>query len=363
MTAIIVVLMKISITGMLWHETLGLGVFFLFLFHKLINYKTLSGLFKKFRKITARSKSMLVLDILLFIDFSVVVATGIMISQKLFESAFELTNQYFISTIHHSSAYIGLILISIHIGLHWSYIINTVKNKLHVKNASRIRAVLSRVLAVLIMLLGVQGSFNQNVLAEISQPLQSKNTASDSYSSGDENISNTQEYSASNSQTQTSVEDSASSVKNITLEEYLSSLFCTLCPKHCPLSSPQCANGQALAQEATEDYYSIYGDVSQSSDSSNTSAQTSGSVDDTVISDNENSKNGKHESYEKTSQLSEITSESYTATTVNINGSSETDADTAAKNIPIKNAAEYISIMGLYIGGTHYLVKIPKNKK
>jgi hypothetical protein len=41
-----------------------------------------------------------------------------------------------------------------------------------------------------------------------------------------------------------------------TLQEFLSKLTCTACGKHCPLTSPRCAKGQAQVEAATETYNS-----------------------------------------------------------------------------------------------------------
>jgi hypothetical protein len=39
MTMLLVVLMKTTFTGMLWHEVLGIGLFLMFIIHKLVNIK------------------------------------------------------------------------------------------------------------------------------------------------------------------------------------------------------------------------------------------------------------------------------------------------------------------------------------
>lgn len=350
MTTILVVLMKITITGILWHELLGIGVFLLFIFHKLININTLSCLIKKFKKIPIQSKSMLILDILLFINFIVVVGTGILISQELFSSYFALSNAYLVSAIHHSSAYIGLILISIHIGLHWSCIINIVKNKLRLKNTSRIRTAFSHIAAVAIMFLGIQSSYNQNVLSVVSQPLNNESAALASSVTDSEDIlllNNSDTDSTSANTTAYNV----SFTSEITLNEYLSSLFCTLCPKQCPLSSPMCSKGEVLAQEATAEYYSQYGSSSTASTAENNT------TDENDSAENSYNTKGKHRSYE-------ASEEDDKSNIVENNEENDVITDTtAAEKLPIQNAFEYVSIMGLYIGGTHYLIKIPRKKK
>ncbi len=354
MTAVLVVLMKITITGILWHELLGIGVFLLFIFHKLININTLSCLIKKFKKIPIRSKSMLILDILLFIDFIVVAGTGILISQELFSSYFTLSNTYLVSAIHHSSAYIGLILISIHIGLHWSCIISIIKDKLHLKNANRARTILSRITAVAIMFLGIQSSYNQNVLSVISQPINSNaSSVLGASTAGLEDISLLNDNSIDvPSQNTTAYDVSASDTT--TLNEYLSSLFCTLCPEHCPLSNPLCSKGEVLAQEATAEYYSQYGSSSSPLESDNITTDENDKDDDST----ENYYHGKGNR-----RLRETSEDEDNVNTADNNDENAETETLVSKKLPIQNAFDYVSIMGLYIGGTHYLIKIPRKKK
>lgn len=360
MTVIIVVLMKTTFTGMLWHEILGIGVFLLFIFHKLINFKTLSCLIKKFKKVPAKSKSMLILDILLFIDFIIVVATGILISQELFSSYFSLANAYLISTIHHSSAYIGLILISVHIGLHWSCIMSIVKTKLHLKDVSRIRTVFSRMVAIAIMLFGIQSSYDQNVLSTVAQPLSAGSTSLAASSDSTEDLLLSEESTASADTSQTAVAYSVSTSSEITLDEYLSNLYCTACSRHCPLSSPQCSKGVVQAKEATTEYYSIYGDSSTTADTPSTDNTTT----DDSTNEEATHQNGKRNSQEDSTEnddTEDTTSED--STTSSQEDTAAEDISATASSLPLENTLDYISIMGFYIGGTHYLVKIPRKKK
>jgi hypothetical protein len=300
---------------------------------------------------------MLILDILLLADFVIVVGTGILISQELFVSAFNLSNPYLVSAIHHSSAAIGLILISIHIGLHWPCIMSIVKNKLHLKNANRLRTVLSRVIAVAIMILGVQSSYNQNVFAAITGPLSTTDISFNTAADNEDIVTDTSTGNIS----QTSTAFSVTAADDITLEEYLSSLYCTACPKHCPLSSPQCSKGISLAQEATTEYYALYGDSSTAAD---TPSAEEDITDEYTDSEENNSDEGaSHQNGKRRSQKDSSEQENEDSAVAAQNDNVTEDIPTAAARLPIENALDYISIMGLYIGGTHYLVKIPKKKK
>ncbi len=49
--------------------------------------------------------------------------------------------------------------------------------------------------------------------------------------------------------------------EEMSLSEFLSTLRCDGCRKGCSLLSPRCTRGRANAQEATTEYYAIYGEA------------------------------------------------------------------------------------------------------
>lgn len=48
--------------------------------------------------------------------------------------------------------------------------------------------------------------------------------------------------------------EDAKSEGSASLQEYLSKLFCSGCGRHCPLTAPQCATGQAYVEQATAEF-------------------------------------------------------------------------------------------------------------
>ena len=48
--------------------------------------------------------------------------------------------------------------------------------------------------------------------------------------------------------------------EEVSLEEYLSGLFCNQCGRHCSLLSPRCGRGVEQASAAEAEFYQIYGD-------------------------------------------------------------------------------------------------------
>ncbi len=360
MTIIIILLMKTAFTGIKLHEIFGIAAFTLFLIHKLINIKLIKNMFNKFSNKNIVQKFIIITDLFLLIDIFIIIVTGVLISQYIFNNALSISNLSIYSAVHHGSAYLGMLLISVHIGLHWNFIINMLKKIFKVKYISAFRTIVLRITTVIIMLLGIKASFNQNVLSNLIEPFYISNNNMSQSSTGAYNDNQSTEYTASEDQSDTITPTNITVVAAPSLEEYLSSLFCTLCPKHCPLSSPMCSKGEVPAQKATADYYSLYDSSSASADNS----LTENDKEDNNINDEENSKsessyngNGKHHSYE-------TSKEDDNSNTTESNDENEVITDTTASDkFPIENAFDYVSIMGLYIGGTHYLVKIPRKKK
>ena len=50
--------------------------------------------------------------------------------------------------------------------------------------------------------------------------------------------------------------------ETVSLDDYLGSLFCSGCGKHCSLLSPRCGRGQDQASQAAAEYYETYGEES-----------------------------------------------------------------------------------------------------
>lgn len=360
MTIIIILLMKTAFTGIELHEIFGIAAFIFFLIHKLINIKLIKNMFNKFSSKNIVQKFVIITDLFLLIDIFIIIGTGVLISQYLFNNVFSISDLSIYSAVHHGSAYLGMLLISVHIGLHWNFIINMLKKIFKVKYISAFRTIVLRITTVIIMLLGIKASFDQNVLSNLIEPfyISNYNLSQSSAGAYDDNQSTGYTVTLEN-QSDTITPTNSTGDAAPSLEEYLSSLFCTLCPKHCPLSSPMCSKGEVPAQEATADYYSLYGSSSASANNSLTENDT----EDNNINDEENSKsdssyhgNGKHRSYE-------TSKEDDNSNTTESNDENEVITDTTASDkFPIENAFDYVSIMGLYIGGTHYLVKIPRKK-
>lgn len=188
---------------------------------------------------------------------------------------------------------------------------------------------------------------------------------------------------------------------SLTLEDYLSKLYCTACPKHCPLSSPRCGRGEQQALKAEQAYYQSHNSTASSSESSiaenslpvsedsaiqsnekdSSSTSSSGSENSTVSSSSASQDEESLEDYlsklyctacpkhcplsnpqcgrgELQAQQAE---QEYYAT--KNTSSSSTSENASSQNNPLAPFAEFTPIMGLFIGGTHYTLEFIRKIK
>lgn len=260
MTVIFIILMKIFFTGVLLHEVIGLVIFLMFILHKYWNWTFIKKTTKNILigKVNPRVLINYLLDWMLFIDTVLIIISGILISQELFPFL-NASNISLWSAWHHFFAYVGLILIGLHIGLHFNTIMIQLKKMLHIKKEFSNNV--KRAIAALLLLLGTKAIYDSKMIVYLKKPF-NKNSFVQSLSSHTSYA--IQKYTANDSPT---------------LEEYLGNLFCNGCGRHCPLSAPQCGIGARLAEQSIVDYQVKYASASDQS------ASTSTSSSDTTTSD------------------------------------------------------------------------------
>lgn len=115
MIILFLMMYKKRIISIGFHEIVGLLVFAIVLIHLFFNRKLFIASSKKFNKIKTKTKLRHVVDVILLIDFVLVVITGIMISKVLFSFGYFGIWKF----IHNFLAAFALILVGIHIGLEW----------------------------------------------------------------------------------------------------------------------------------------------------------------------------------------------------------------------------------------------------
>lgn len=172
MTVIFILLMDIAATGIFFHELLGLIIAGVFIYHLILNRKWIKGItIRLFDKaIKLKTKVMYWLDVIIAVSMGLTTISGILISQVILKQLASDNTQFWYN-IHASSSYISLILISVHIGMHWKDILSVFRRLFSLREESKVRKVILRVIAAVIAVLGLKSSIDKNIVAFIVLPI------------------------------------------------------------------------------------------------------------------------------------------------------------------------------------------------
>lgn len=142
--------------GLNFHEIAGLAIGFAVLIHLLLNAKWIKNVtFLIFSKrISMRTRIGYILNVFLFLDFAIIIISGIFISKVLFPS-FNIQNNFFNQRTHVAASYIALGLIGIHVGLHWHWVISVFKKIFKIGETKRAVGYAAKVIAILVLAFGI----------------------------------------------------------------------------------------------------------------------------------------------------------------------------------------------------------------
>jgi hypothetical protein len=140
--------------GLPFHEIAGLGIGVGFLAHILLNSQWIKTVTLRIfdRKLPGKTRLGYFLNILLLIVMIIIIVSGLMISKFIFPS-FRAVDQRWFKVLHSSVSYFALLLVGIHLGLHWQWISGMLKKVFQVQSKS-LPHVLTRVALVLVIFLG-----------------------------------------------------------------------------------------------------------------------------------------------------------------------------------------------------------------
>lgn len=369
MFCLIISLMRITITGMLWHEILGIAVFVVFILHKLLNLNWIKAISKNIfsGKLNTKTKVTFFVDFLMLIATIFTAISGIGISKNVLIQ-FEFNDMQLWTIIHYISAYSLFALISIHLGMHLKAIISSIKKGLNIKNENGV-SVIGRYIAIFFAIIGLIAYISDKKLVEIYDFfVNNNNNNTDTSNNSNTNSSNAIEEVSfennDNNKYKLIAVDTSST--DATLEEKLSSTICTGCRKRCPLSNPQCGIGEQQAEKLITSYNSSKSSSSTTTDdstsSSNSSTSNNNSNTDVEITNNvEESINDTTSQDSNTSGLSSDSSDENSTYTVNDLVPSETK-NTTSSTTP-GDITRSLLEMGFWIGSTYYIVEKLEKKK
>ncbi|MCK2017514.1 DUF4405 domain-containing protein [Peribacillus frigoritolerans] len=164
MTVLMLVAMAYQITGNALHELAGVILCLLFITHNILNRRWYRTIFKG--KHNVRRILSIVVNLLFLISMAVVIISSVPISRDMIPFI-PLTNDTVLLQIHVMTSYWGFIFMAVHIGMSWATIINSVRKMTGITGTNRIRTSAFRVMAVLIVVYGVQASFERGMLNKL----------------------------------------------------------------------------------------------------------------------------------------------------------------------------------------------------
>ena len=164
MTVLMLVAMAYQITGNAMHELAGVLLCLLFITHNILNRRWYKTIFKG--KHNVRRILSIVVNPLFLISMAVVIISSVPISRDIIPFI-PLNNDTVLLQIHVMTSYWGFIFMAVHIGMSWATIINSVRKMTGITGTNRIRTIAFRVIAVLIVVYGVQASFEREMLNKL----------------------------------------------------------------------------------------------------------------------------------------------------------------------------------------------------
>lgn len=124
MTVLLMLLMAFELVGRTAHEWIGVGMLALFIAHHVLNQSWWKNIARG--KYTAYRTLQTVLAIFVFLSMAGSMISGIMISREVF-AFLPIHSGSFARTLHMVSAYWGFVMMSLHLGLHWSMVMGMAK--------------------------------------------------------------------------------------------------------------------------------------------------------------------------------------------------------------------------------------------
>ena len=151
MTAALLLLMVYELIGQAAHEWIGMGMFALFIVHHILNGSWIRNILKGRYYPVRMMQTGLVL--LIFCAMAGLMISGITLSRHALSFLPIKGGRSFARNLHMISAYWGFVLMSVHLGFHWSMILGMAKKLF--SRPSAVRKWAGRILAFMIAGYGI----------------------------------------------------------------------------------------------------------------------------------------------------------------------------------------------------------------
>ncbi len=151
MTVFLMLLMAFELIGRTAHEWLGVGMFVMFVIHHLLNRKWTGHLLKG--RYTPLRVFQTILVIFILIGMLCSMVSGIVMSRYVFDFLPIEGGRSWARILHMLAAYWGFVLMSLHLGIHWSMMMGIARKAIGKTSTSRTWA--ARIVGILIAGYGI----------------------------------------------------------------------------------------------------------------------------------------------------------------------------------------------------------------
>lgn len=163
MMVLFLLLMAYQITGQELHEWLGAGMLVLFLLHNILNIKWYGSLLKG--KYTLPRVAQIIINFSVLASILCLGFSGIVLSRYVFAELSIHGPMATARTMHLAASYWGFVLMSIHLGFHWSMMLGMFHNLCGNQKLPAEFAWLIRFIAVFIAGYGAYCFYNANIVS------------------------------------------------------------------------------------------------------------------------------------------------------------------------------------------------------
>ena len=129
------------------HEIFGTAMFVLVAWHIVMNRSWFWNLFRG--RYNSRRSFIVLMHLFLIVNMAVLLATSVVISQSLL-AFLPLQGSTFLREIHWFSAYWVMIIVGIHLGMHWSRVMSVLRTMLGLSRGGAVRTWTLRMAALLL---------------------------------------------------------------------------------------------------------------------------------------------------------------------------------------------------------------------
>ncbi|HEY8911316.1 MAG TPA: DUF4405 domain-containing protein [Desulfosporosinus sp.] len=259
MTILFVALIDAYGTGLVFHEIAGLSIVALFASHILLNWSWVKNVTRNLfsRRLKTSSRLTYALNVAMLLTVATTIITGILISKVVFPSmGFSLYRPVVLA--HKWTSYFCLGLFGYHIALHRRYLVQSVRKIWANRQESNVGKTCVRlgatafILVILYSRVFSIATRSENNLGSIYPSQIASSTQTTTSIEGRDDGSTNQVYDPS----------PKGGGETVGLSNYLGSMHCTACPKHCSLLSPQCGRANPQIKSAKIQYQALYGNTS-----------------------------------------------------------------------------------------------------